>query len=110
MIADYVNDQIDVVSKAFLGITVACARCHDHKFDPISTEDYYALAGIFFSTRLIPGPVRRQHPARPRAPPVAGRARRRSRQKTPRTSAGGPSWSSNSPTRPTAPTSPSFVT
>ena len=34
-----------------------CARCHDHKFDPISTEDYYALAGIFFSTRLIPGPV-----------------------------------------------------
>ena len=57
MIADYVNDQIDVVSKAFLGLTVACARCHDHKFDPISTEDYYALAGIFFSTRLIPGPV-----------------------------------------------------
>ena len=38
-------------------LTVACARCHDHKFDPISTEDYYALAGIFFSTRLIPGPV-----------------------------------------------------
>ena len=57
MIADYVNDQIDVVTKAFLGLTVACARCHDHKFDPISTEDYYALAGIFFSTRLIPGPV-----------------------------------------------------
>src|SRR5262249_43391749 len=57
MIADYVNDQIDVVSKAFLGISVACARCHDHKFDPISTEDYYALAGIFFSTRLVPGPV-----------------------------------------------------
>ena len=57
MIADYVNDQIDVVSKAFLGLTVACARCHDHKFDPISAEDYYALAGMFFSTRLIPGPV-----------------------------------------------------
>jgi hypothetical protein len=57
MIADYVNDQIDVVSRAFLGLTVACARCHDHKFDPISTEDYYGLAGIFFSTRLIPGPV-----------------------------------------------------
>ena len=57
MIADYVNDQIDVVSRAFLGLSVACARCHDHKFDPISTEDYYALAGIFFSTRLIPGPV-----------------------------------------------------
>ena len=57
MIADYVNDQIDVVGKAFLGLSVACARCHDHKFDPISTEDYYALAGIFFSTRIIPGPV-----------------------------------------------------
>jgi Protein of unknown function (DUF1553)/Protein of unknown function (DUF1549)/Planctomycete cytochrome C len=57
MIADYVNDQVDVVSKAFLGLSIACARCHDHKFDPISTEDYYALAGIFFSTRLIPGPV-----------------------------------------------------
>jgi hypothetical protein len=57
MIADYVNDQIDVVSRAFLGLSVACARCHDHKFDPISTEDYYALSGIFFSTRIIPGPV-----------------------------------------------------
>jgi len=57
MIADYVNDQVDVVSRAFLGLTIACARCHDHKFDPISTEDYYALAGIFFSTSLIPGPV-----------------------------------------------------
>ncbi len=57
MIADYVNDQIDVVGRAFLGLTIACARCHDHKFDPISTEDYYSLAGIFFSSRLIPGPV-----------------------------------------------------
>ncbi len=57
MIADYVNDEIDVVGKAFMGLTLACARCHDHKFDPIGTEDYYALAGIFFSTRLIPGPV-----------------------------------------------------
>ena len=57
MIADYVNDEIDVVGRAFLGLTIACARCHDHKFDPISAEDYYALAGIFFSTSLIPGPV-----------------------------------------------------
>jgi hypothetical protein len=57
MIADYVNDQVDVVGRAFLGLSVACARCHDHKFDPISTEDYYALAGIFFSTRIVPGPV-----------------------------------------------------
>jgi hypothetical protein len=57
MIADYVNDQIDVVGRAFMGLTLACARCHDHKFDPISTEDYYGLAGIFFSTRLVPGPI-----------------------------------------------------
>ncbi len=58
MIADYVNDQIDVVGRAILGLTIACARCHDHKFDPISIEDYYSLAGIFFSTRLVPGPVK----------------------------------------------------
>ena len=57
MIADYVNDEIDVVGRAFLGLTLACARCHDHKFDPVSIEDYYALAGIFFSTRVIPSPV-----------------------------------------------------
>ncbi|MSU35977.1 MAG: DUF1553 domain-containing protein [Pedosphaera sp.] len=57
MIADYVNDQIDVVGRAFLGLTLGCARCHDHKFDPISIQDYYGLAGIFFSTRLIPSPV-----------------------------------------------------
>jgi len=56
MIADYVNDEIDVVGRAFLGLTLACARCHDHKFDPISTEDYYAMAGIFFSTRVVPSP------------------------------------------------------
>src|SRR5262249_58929324 len=57
MLADYVNDQIDVVGRAFMGLTLACARCHDHKFDRISTRDYYALAGIFFTTRLIPAPV-----------------------------------------------------
>lgn len=62
MIADYVNDQIDVVGRAFLGLTLACARCHDHKFDPITTEDYYSLAGIFFSTRLVPGPVKGNTP------------------------------------------------
>ena len=48
--ADEVDNQIDVLSKAFLGLTVACARCHDHKFDPIPTSDYYALAGILHST------------------------------------------------------------
>jgi cytochrome c553 len=46
-----VSDQVDVISKAFLGLTVACARCHDHKFDAISTRDYYALAGYLASSR-----------------------------------------------------------
>ena len=47
---DIVNDRIDVTTKAFNGVTVACARCHDHMFDPIPTKDYYALHGIFSST------------------------------------------------------------
>ncbi len=47
---DLVDDQIDTTSRAVLGMTVACARCHDHKFDPIPQKDYYALAGIFRST------------------------------------------------------------
>lgn len=46
---DVINDRIDVVTKGFLAMTVACARCHDHKFDPIPTKDYYALHGIFSS-------------------------------------------------------------
>jgi cytochrome c553 len=47
---DNVDEQIDVVSRSLLGLTVSCARCHDHKFDPVPTTDYYALAGIFTST------------------------------------------------------------
>jgi hypothetical protein len=47
---DNVDEQIDATTQGFLGLTVSCARCHDHKFDPISTKDYYALAGIFKST------------------------------------------------------------
>ncbi|HYP09275.1 MAG TPA: PSD1 and planctomycete cytochrome C domain-containing protein, partial [Bryobacteraceae bacterium] len=62
--ADDVDNQIDVASKAFLGLTVACARCHDHKFDPIPTADYYALAGVFHSTELreavVDSPARTQ--------------------------------------------------
>ena len=50
MIYDVVDEQIDTASKAFLGLTVACARCHDHKFDPILTKDYYSLASIFASS------------------------------------------------------------
>jgi len=55
---DVVDEQIDVTTQAFLGITAACARCHDHKFDPIPTKDYYALAGIFRSTETCYGTVR----------------------------------------------------
>ncbi|WZO96659.1 PSD1 and planctomycete cytochrome C domain-containing protein [Isosphaeraceae bacterium EP7] len=52
-----VSDQVDVISKAFLGLTVACARCHDHKFDAISTRDYYALAGYLASSRHQHAPI-----------------------------------------------------
>ena len=50
MVYDVVDEQIDATSKAFMGLTVACARCHDHKFDAILTKDYYSLASIFAST------------------------------------------------------------
>jgi hypothetical protein len=52
---DVVDEQIDTIGRAFLGLTLGCARCHDHKFDPIPTEDYYALAGIFKSTVTLKG-------------------------------------------------------
>src|SRR5690606_27093178 len=45
------DNQIDVFGKAFLGLTIACARCHDHKFDPITAADYYAIAGFLKSSR-----------------------------------------------------------
>ena len=50
--AERVDNQIDVLAKTFLGLTVSCARCHDHKFDPIWTKDYYALAGYMRSSRF----------------------------------------------------------
>lgn len=46
-----IEDTIDTLGKSFLGLTIACARCHDHKYDPISAKDYYGLYGIFASTR-----------------------------------------------------------
>src|SRR5258706_4873710 len=46
-----VDNQIDVISKAFQGLTVSCARCHDHKFDPITQRDFYALYGVLASSR-----------------------------------------------------------
>ena len=50
---DIIDEQIDTVGRAMMGLTLGCARCHDHKFDPIDTSDYYGLAGIFKSTRTM---------------------------------------------------------
>jgi mono/diheme cytochrome c family protein len=50
---DIIDEQVDTVGKAFLGLTLGCARCHDHKFDPLPTADYYSLAGIFKSTKSM---------------------------------------------------------
>ncbi|MDP6443173.1 MAG: DUF1549 domain-containing protein [Pirellulaceae bacterium] len=61
MRADLVDEQIDTLGKSFLALTLGCARCHDHKFDPIPSTDYYALAGILHSTNLtdtdVPSPI-----------------------------------------------------
>lgn len=54
-VMDNIDEQIDTVSRSVLALTASCARCHDHKFDPIPTKDYYALAGIFHSTELCAG-------------------------------------------------------
>jgi cytochrome c553 len=53
IVSDMADDQIDTVGKAFMGLTLGCARCHDHKFDPVSQQDYYALAGIFYSSHIL---------------------------------------------------------
>ncbi len=63
---DLADEQLDATTQAMLGLTVACARCHDHKFDPITQKDYYALAGIFLSTDTRYGTFesqRNNHPA-----------------------------------------------
>ena len=54
-VMEIVDEQIDVATRAVIGLTASCARCHDHKFDPITTRDYYALAGIFKSTGVFYG-------------------------------------------------------
>lgn len=53
---DIVDEQLDVIGRSLLGMSLGCARCHDHKFDPIPTRDYYALAGILRSTKTIRDP------------------------------------------------------
>ncbi len=55
--ADELDDKLDVVTRGMLGLTVACARCHDHKFDPIPTRDYYSLAGIFNGGQMTQAPL-----------------------------------------------------
>ena len=57
-VADEWDERVDVITRGFLGLTVACARCHDHKFDPISTQDYYALAGVIANTQLAERPLK----------------------------------------------------
>lgn len=53
LIADLVDEQLDTIGQSLLAMTIGCARCHDHKFDPLSAEDYYALAGILHSTKSM---------------------------------------------------------
>src|SRR5436309_9573 len=68
-----IQDTIDTIGQAILGLTIGCARCHDHKFDPISTRDYYALYGIFESTRY-PFPGSEQKPSVRTLAPLLPRA------------------------------------
>ncbi len=56
VMADEWEDRVDMVGRGLLGLTIACARCHDHKYDPIETEDYYAIAGVFASTEMFNQP------------------------------------------------------
>ncbi len=53
LVLDTVDEQVDLVGRTFLGLTLGCARCHDHKFDPVPTRDYYAVAGIFRSSKAF---------------------------------------------------------
>ncbi len=56
-LADELDERVDTLSRGLLGLTVACARCHDHKFDPVPTLDYYSLAGVFNSSKLADLPL-----------------------------------------------------
>ncbi len=56
-IAEELDDRVDTLTRGFMGITVACARCHDHKFDPIPTKDYYSIAGIYMGTNMSDAPL-----------------------------------------------------
>jgi cytochrome c553 len=53
LLMDLIDEQVDTLGRSMMGLTLGCARCHDHKFDPLTAEDYYALAGIFKSTKTM---------------------------------------------------------
>ena len=63
--ADVVDEQIDVTMRAAMGLTVSCARCHDHKMDPIPMRDYYSLAGIFYSSQPLYGTISQRYSNHP---------------------------------------------
>ena len=70
--ADTIDNQIDVLTKTFMGMTVSCARCHDHKFDAISTEDYYALFGVLGSSRYAQAAIDEMSKVEPLRRQLAG--------------------------------------
>lgn len=76
---DIVDDRIDVVTRGLLGLTVGCARCHDHKYDPVATADYYGLYGVFASSYEKLLPVERADGAAPPAPEFAAELAKRTR-------------------------------
>ena len=79
---DIIDEQIDTVGRTFMGLTMGCARCHDHKFDPVSMHDYYALAGIFKSTKTMENfRVVARWQERPLATPEAERRQKQHEQK-----------------------------
>ena len=84
MAMDVVDDQIDVLGRSLMGLTLACARCHDHKFDPVLTSDYYALAGIFRSTVSVQDMDKNPSywPERSLEAPSISRARKRHAEET----------------------------
>ncbi len=63
LLADDWDERIDTVTRGFLGLTVACARCHDHKFDAVTTQDYYALQGVFASVGQVARPLAQLDPS-----------------------------------------------
>jgi len=81
MLTDIADDQIDLVGRTFLGLTLACARCHDHKYDPITTKDYYGLAGMFLSSHVLTGKSYAAHVSQRKKIPLISAAEIDAREK-----------------------------